>query len=107
MESEACRADVWLWRARFCKTRALAARLIESGRIRLTRAGRQARLDKPSRPVKPGDELVFAVGGRLTSIRVEGLGLRRGPPAEARSLYQALDADIAGLTSDLDPTPRH
>jgi hypothetical protein len=43
----------------------------------------------------------------LTSIRVEGLGLRRGPPAEARSLYQALDADIAGLTSDLDPTPRH
>lgn len=107
MESEACRADIWLWRARFCKTRALAARLIESGRIRLTRAGQQARLDKPARPVRPGDKLVFAVGGRLTAIRIDGLGLRRGPPAEARSLYRALDADLSRLTSDLDPTPRH
>ncbi len=107
MESDACRADVWLWRARFCKTRALAARLIESGRIRLTRAGQQARLDKPSRPVRPGDELVFAVGGRLTAIRVDGVGVRRGPPAEARSLYRALDGDTAGLASDLDPAPRH
>ncbi len=107
MESEACRADVWLWRARFCKTRALAARLIESGRIRLTRTGQQARLDKPSRMVRPGDELVFAIGGRLTAIRIDALGVRRGPPAEARSLYQALDVDIAKLTTDLDPTPRH
>ncbi len=107
MESEACRADVWLWRARLSKTRALATQLIESGRIRLTRAGQQARLEKPSRLLRPGDELVFAVGGRLTAIRVEGLGVRRGPSAEARSLYQALDADMAGLTGDLDPTPRH
>jgi ribosomal 50S subunit-recycling heat shock protein len=93
MADEACRVDVWLWRARFCKTRSLAARLVESGRIRLCRAGGQSRLDKPSRSVKPGDELVFALGGRLMAIRVEALGARRGPPAEARGLYASLDGD--------------
>jgi ribosomal 50S subunit-recycling heat shock protein len=40
--------------------------------------------------VKPGDELVFAVGGRLIAVRVEGLGERRGPASEARELYSTL-----------------
>jgi len=92
MADDACRVDVWLWRARFCKTRTVAGRLAESGQIRLTRAGRQSRLDKPSRTVRPGDELVFALGGRLTAIRVEALGKRRGPPQEARGLYAPLEA---------------
>jgi ribosome-associated heat shock protein Hsp15 len=91
MADDACRVDVWLWRARFCKTRAIAVRLVESGQIRLTRAGRQSRLDKPSRTVKPGDQLVFAIAGRLAAIRVEALGERRGPPEEARRLYAPLD----------------
>jgi ribosomal 50S subunit-recycling heat shock protein len=98
---ESCRVDVWLWRARFCKTRALASRLVEAGRIRLSRAGQQTRLDKPSRSVKPGDELIFVMGGRLTAIRVEALGARRGPPAEARGLYAALEGDIA--RPEIDP----
>src|SRR5207244_1579700 len=68
MAEEAVRADVWLWRARFCKTRSLAARLIEAGRVRLTRAGQETRLDKPARTVKPGDALVFAIGGRLHAV---------------------------------------
>lgn len=92
MSEDGCRIDVWLWRARFCKTRTLAAKVVEDGRIRLTRAGQETRLDKPSRPVKIGDGLVFALGGRLTAVRVEALGERRGPPAEARTLYSALDA---------------
>ena len=96
MADDAVRADVWLWRARFCKTRSLAARLIEDGRVRLTRAGRQSRLDKPARTLKPGDELVFAIAGRLHAVRVEALGARRGPPAEARTLYRDLDGDAAG-----------
>ena len=87
---DACRVDVWLWRARFCKTRTLAAKVVEEGRVRLTRAGQETRLDKPSRAVKVGDALVFALGGRLTAIRVEALGERRGPPAEARALYSTL-----------------
>jgi ribosomal 50S subunit-recycling heat shock protein len=91
-EVDACRADVWLWRARFFKTRSLAATFIDEGRIRLTRAGHESRIDKPARPVKVGDGLVFALGGRLIAVRVEGLGERRGPAAEARMLYSKLDA---------------
>ena len=89
--TESCRIDVWLWRARFARTRGLAATLVEKGAIRLTHQGRQTRLDKASRSVHPGDELVFALGGRITAVRVEALGERRGPQAEARALYSSLD----------------
>ncbi|NEX92195.1 RNA-binding S4 domain-containing protein [Caulobacter sp. 17J65-9] len=94
---ETCRVDVWLWRARFFKTRGLAAAFVEAGRVRLTRAegracDREARLDKPSRTVRPGDALVFAVGGRLVAVRIESCGERRGPASEARTLYSDLDA---------------
>ena len=87
MAEDGCRIDVWLWRARFFKTRSLSARMVEEGRVRMTRAGAESRVDKPARPVKVGDELVFALGGRLTAVRVDALGERRGPPAEARALY--------------------
>jgi ribosomal 50S subunit-recycling heat shock protein len=91
-DAASCRADVWLWRARFFKTRSMAARFVEDGRVRLTRTGQQSRLDKPARPVKVGDHLVFAIGGRLVAVTVEALGERRGPPAEARALYSTLEA---------------
>ena len=91
-ETDACRADVWLWRARFFKTRSLAAKFVEEGRIRLTRPGQdEHRLDKPARPIKVGDKLVFALGGRLIAVSVEAMGDRRGPAAEARLLYSTLD----------------
>jgi ribosomal 50S subunit-recycling heat shock protein len=93
---DAVRADVWLWRARFCKTRSLAARLIEGGRVRLTRGMQETRLDKPARTVKPGDGLVFAIGGRVHAVRIEALGERRGPPAEAHTLYSELAGDAEG-----------
>lgn len=89
--TEATRADVWLWRARFFKTRTLAATFIDEGRIRLTRAGHESRVDKPARPVKVGDALVFALGGKLVAVKVEALGERRGPPKEARALYSPLE----------------
>ncbi len=92
MTEAAARIDVWLWRARFFKTRSIAARFVDEGRVRITRAGAESRLDKASRPVRPGDSLVFALGGRVFAVRVEALGERRGPPAEARALYAALDA---------------
>ncbi len=85
---EACRLDVWLWRARFFKSRGVAARFLEEGRVRLTRPGSEAvRVDKPSRTVRPGDAIVFAIGGRLVAVTVRTLGERRGPSCEARSLY--------------------
>ena len=92
MSEHACRVDVWLWRARFFKTRALAGRAVEEGRIRLSRAGQETRLDKPSRTLRPGDGLVFVLGARLVAVRVEALGERRGPATEARALYANLDA---------------
>ena len=96
MTAEAsCRADVWLWRARLFKTRTMSARIIEEGRVRLVRAGAETRLDKASRPLRPGDGLVMALGGRLIAIQIEALGDRRGPPSEARALY-----------SDLPPSDR-
>ena len=90
MSDDSCRADVWLWRARFFKTRSLAAKFVDEGRVRMTRAGQETRLDKPARPVKVGDHLVFALSGRLIAVTVEAFGERRGPAAEARTLYSTL-----------------
>jgi ribosomal 50S subunit-recycling heat shock protein len=97
-DAEACRVDVWLWRARFFKTRSSAARFVEEGRVRLSRPSGEVRLDKPSRGVKPGEGLVFAVAGKVTAVRIESLGARRGPPIEARSLYSSLGDKLDGTT---------
>jgi ribosome-associated heat shock protein Hsp15 len=73
------------------KTRPLACAFIEAGRVRLTRDGQESRLDKPSRTVRPGDWLTFAIGGHAATVRVEALGERRGPASEAQELYTRLD----------------
>ncbi len=85
---DACRIDVWLWRARFFKTRALAQRFVEDGRVRLTRTGQETRVDKPSRTVRADDILVFALGVRLVAVQVTGPGERRGTASEAQALYR-------------------
>jgi len=69
----------------------MAAAMVEAGRVRLTHNGLQARLDKPSRSVHPGDVLVFTQGERVVAIRVLAMGESRGPPAEARALFAPLD----------------
>jgi len=88
---DACRIDVWLWRARFFKTRSLAARIVEDGGVRLTRGGGRGSVDKPSRAVRTGDVLAFAQGPRWLAVKVEALGERRGPAPEARALYSVLE----------------
>jgi ribosome-associated heat shock protein Hsp15 len=87
------RIDVWLHRARFAKTRAAAARLVSEGGVRVVREGASRALDKASAEVAVGDALLLPHRGALRSVRVEGLGERRGPAAEARRLYSELDAD--------------
>ena len=91
MTDDACRIDVWLWRARFFKTRSLAARIVEAGGVRLTRGGARLSIDKPSRPVHCGDVLTFAQGPRWLAVKVEALGVRRGPAPEARGLYSLME----------------
>jgi ribosome-associated heat shock protein Hsp15 len=98
---DACRIDVWLWRARFFKTRSLAARIVEDGGVRLSRGQSRAPVDKPSRPVCCGDVLTFAQGRKWVAVRVEALGERRGPAPEARALYNVL-ADAGGVATGLD-----
>jgi ribosome-associated heat shock protein Hsp15 len=97
VNEEPCRIDAWLWRARFFKTRGMAARYVESERVRLFRPGQEeVRLDKASRSVRPGDRLVFVIGGRLVDLVIADCGTRRGPAAEARALYTPEEAPAAG-----------
>jgi ribosome-associated heat shock protein Hsp15 len=102
---DACRIDVWLWRARFFKTRSLAARIVEEGGVRLVRGQSRAPVDKPSRPVRCGDVVTFAQGSKWVAVRVEGLGERRGPAPEARALYSAL-TEAGGGAPSAEPAPK-
>lgn len=84
--AESLRLDKFLWFARIVKTRALAQKLAEESRLRLS--GRV--IDRAHAAVKVGDVLSFAVHGRVRVLRVEAIPVRRGPPAEARLLYSEL-----------------
>lgn len=81
--ADGLRLDKFLWFARIVKTRALAQTMAESGHIR--RNGQP--LDKASAALKVGDVLTFAQRGAVRVLRIEALPVRRGPPAEARTLY--------------------
>ena len=107
-----CRVDVWLWRARFFKTRALGARFVEEGRVRRLRDGVESRLDKASRTVRPGDGLVFALAGRLVAVEIAAAGERRGPAIEAHAPLPRSPAGPAsgslnatGLRQRVDSSP--
>ena len=80
------RVDKWLWHARFFKSRALAAKLVGSGKLRVNREI----VRKPGATVKPGDVLTFAKGHDIRVIKVLALGERRGPASEAQMLYDDL-----------------
>lgn len=85
------RLDVWLWRARFYKTRSLAAKAATAGAIRLERPGGAPRAEKPAAPVRVGDRLSCRMGdGVVRVVEVLALGVRRGPAVEARALYRDL-----------------
>jgi ribosome-associated heat shock protein Hsp15 len=97
-EPATIRLDKWLWQARFCKSRALATRLIGGGAVRVN----SVRVSKPATTVRVGDGLSFALAGRVRAVRILALGTRRGPAAEARTLYADLDDPAAGATLEPD-----
>ena len=76
------RMDKWLWAARFFKTRSLAARACELGRIASN--GQQA---KASREVRVGDLLQVRSGAGDFQVEVLLLSEMRGPAAVAQTLY--------------------
>lgn len=86
------RIDVWLFRARLAKTRAAAARLVSEGGVRVVRDGASRALDKAAAEVAVGDAVMVPQRNGMRVVRVEALGARRGPAAEARLLYSELDA---------------
>lgn len=83
------RLDAWLWRARFFKTRSLAATVVAKGRVRVN----GDRVAKASRQVRAGDVLTFPQGDAIRVVRVIDFAERRGPADEARLLYQAVEDD--------------
>jgi ribosome-associated heat shock protein Hsp15 len=83
------RLDKFLWFARIVKTRGLAQAMAAQGRLRLN--GRVT--DKAHAIVRVGDILGFARDGDVRVLKVEALPVRRGPPAEARTLYSELTSE--------------
>jgi len=81
------RIDIWLWAARFFKTRALAKRACELGRIESN--GQPA---KPAREVRVGDRLRVTTEGGDYQVEVLQLSTVRGPAAVARELYFETEA---------------
>jgi ribosome-associated heat shock protein Hsp15 len=80
------RLDLWLWCARLAKTRAECARQVAAGAVRLNRQP----TDKAHARLRIGDVLTIGMHGRVRVWRVLALAERRGPPAEARGLYDDL-----------------
>ena len=83
------RIDKWLWAARFFKTRALASKACDMGRILSNSI-----TAKPSRDVRIGDLLQITNEGGLFQVEVLLLSEARGPAAVAQTLYRETEASM-------------
>jgi len=81
------RLDLWLWAARFFKTRALAKHAVDTGKVDL--GGQRA---KPARTVRVGDVLVVLRGDQRFEVEVAALSDARGPASIAQGLYRESEA---------------
>jgi ribosome-associated heat shock protein Hsp15 len=91
------RLDQWLWCARFVKTRSLASRLCATGAITVN----QVTIRKANHIVRIGDKLTIPQGSFRRTVRLLALGVRRGPAAEARLLYDEIAPPVR--LSECDP----
>ena len=78
----AVRLDLWLWAARFYKTRSLARQAIDNGKVEI--AGQRA---KPARLLRTGDALTVQRGEERFELTVAGVSDTRGPARIAQALY--------------------
>lgn len=81
------RIDVWLWAARFFRTRSLAKQAVESGKVEV--GGQRA---KPSRVVRAGDDLLVRRGEEAFEVVVRAVSDVRGPAPVAQALYAESEA---------------
>ena len=81
------RMDAWLWAARFFKTRTLAKKSCDLGRIRSN-----GQLAKAAREVRVADMLHITTEGGEFEVEVLGLSEERGPASEAQKLYRETEA---------------
>lgn len=81
------RLDVWLWAARFFRTRALARQAIDTGKVAV--GGQRA---KPARTVRIGDAMRIERAGEFFEIQVHALSDVRGPAAAAQAMYAESEA---------------
>ena len=86
-DTASVRLDLWLWAARFFKTRALAKHAIETGKVEV--GGQRA---KPARGVRIGDALVVQRLEERFEVEVLALSDVRGPASVAQALYRESDA---------------
>ncbi len=77
------RIDVWLWAARFFKTRSLAKQAVESGQVELNDSA-----CKPAKALRVGDRLKIRRGEERLELHVLALSTQRGPAAVAQALYR-------------------
>jgi len=80
------RLDIWLWAARFFKTRSLAKQAIEGGKVEVDDVA-----GKPSKPVHAGDRLRIRRGKESFVVEVLALSERRGSASVAQALYRETD----------------
>lgn len=80
--TDGVRLDLWLWAARFFKTRSLAKQAAELGKVEV--GGQRA---KPSRLLRVGDAVKVMRGDEAFEISVLGLSDKRGSASIARNLY--------------------
>lgn len=81
------RVDVWLWAARFFKTRSLAKQAIGGGKVELNGGACKA-----ARPVRVGDRMIVRRGEETMEVDVLGLSEQRGPAPVAQALYHESEA---------------
>jgi ribosome-associated heat shock protein Hsp15 len=84
------RLDLWLWYARFYKTRSLAARLCAAGVVEI--AGLP--VQRASQLVRVGDLVTLVQGGYRLSVAVLGMAEHRGPASAAAQLYRQIGPRI-------------
>ena len=104
MSRDTLRLDKWFWYARFIKSRSLATKLCNSGKVRVN----GSLIKKAHQSVAPGDVLTFPVGPNIRVIKIIKLGNRRGPAKEAQALYedlQPIDQIAKTIDSTITPEP--